>query len=185
MSDLPIAAPVTRLRPYARIGAGVGFALALVLSIVNAIDSQPPVDSLVVNFLFWPILVGVVLGLVLGWFFGLMCRSEIGLLPSLIAWTSFCAVAAVLIPAFLCLLYGWAIGIGASGFPLRGNGPRVTPFGIKAMSNSLDHTLIYVIYLGMPFLALGWIVGCIAALIKWRLHAMAMRAQNSRDQIDG
>lgn len=175
MSDAPTALP--RRRPYAPlIGAGVGFALALTLGIVSAVDLRPSSDAIVVNCLILPSLVGAVLGLILGFSFSLMCRSEIGLLPSLIAWTTFCAVAAVLIPAILYLLYGWATGIGETGFPLRGTGPGVTPFGIKAMSNALGHTLIYVVFLGLPFLVLGWIIGGALALIKWGRREQAKRA---------
>ena len=155
------------LRFFVLTGAAVGVGLANVISMVTALEFDPRFDSFLVNYCFWPTLAGLVVGLLLGWSFGMTRRPAVSFFPSFIAWVLLSALLAGLVPTLLFTLYGWATGIGHSGFPLRGTGPPVTPFGIKAAVNAFGHAALWSVFLGLPAAFVGAIIGSIIAIVKW------------------
>jgi hypothetical protein len=132
------------------------------------LSQEPTVESDEIGkYLLLPAAIGGVVGGVVGWAYGVTRRADVGRFTSLVAWVLFSGAAAVLVPVALIFVYGWATGIGASGFPLHGDGPRVTPFGIQAAVNSLGHLFLIVVFFGIPAHIIGSIIGAIIAFAKW------------------
>ncbi len=169
-------------RSHAFIGACIVSCVAVILGILVAIDVHPPESGFIGNFLIGPAIAGGVFGAIVGWAVGATRRRDTGLFASVVAWILMSAAAVVFGPAVLGLLYGWAIGIGSSGFPLRGTGPSVTPFSAKALSNAFGHVSLFVVFLGLLAAAVGAIVGSIIAAIKWGNRKV--RAQNAPNELE-
>lgn len=155
------------------IGAVAGAALVGLLGLVLGIDAQTSRHDVIVWYSLIPALVGAVLGAIIGCAFVFAMRSNVYLALSVIAWMMLLGFAGVFIPSFLMLLYNWATGIGRSGFPLRGTGPNVEPFSFEALANSLNHVLIFIVFLSLPIGIGGTVLGAIVAIIKWRVRRPA------------
>lgn len=156
------------LRSPAFIGTCLGAVVAVLLGIVFAVDVHPEIDRFIGSFLLMPAIVGSVFGAIVGWAVGVTRRRDAVLFASVVAWVLVGAFVAVFTPALVGLLYGWATGIGSSGFPLRGRGPAVTPFGLKAMTNALDHVILFAAFFAIPVGAVGAVIGSIIAGVSWR-----------------
>jgi hypothetical protein len=86
---------------------------------------------------------------------------------SILTWGFLAGVGPVLLLALVITLYGWVTGVGASGFPLRGNGPPTTPLSVRAAANALEHAGLYAFLLGPRIFAVGSIVGASLAVGRW------------------
>ena len=94
-------------------------------------------------------------------------RRAFSLLAYLASWIFVCGLCPVLLLALVNFVYLWATGVGTSGFPLRGTGAPTPSFSAQAATNALDHVAVSVVYLGLPVVAVGVIVGIIVAFVRW------------------
>jgi hypothetical protein len=165
-----IERPAMSFKFFTSIGAAAGATFVAFLGWILGIDSQTSLDTAIVGYVLIPAMVGAVIGAMIGCAVVLALRPNVALYLSMIAWMFLLGFAAVFVPALVMLVYNWATGIGTCGFPLRGTGPSVDPFSFQALANSLNHVLIFVVFLSLPIGVGGAVIGAIVAMVKWKIY---------------
>ena len=154
----PVVSGSARGEPFASlaIGAGAGGFVALLAVAVS-------------GHIVLPIGASILFGTSLGFaFWATRLQRRLPLFWLIASWGFVCGAFPLLLPALAGFLLLWVVEVGTSGFPLRGTGPSTTPLSITAAANAMEHVFLAVLVFGLPVYAIGWMVGAIVAVVKWR-----------------
>lgn len=94
------------------------------------------------------------------------CRRFVALLFSGFWWALLGGILAVIAVPSLIFVCCWVTGSGATGYPLRGPGPSVTPLSPSAAKNALTNAVVIGALGALPVFAIGSFLGVIVGFAR-------------------